>query len=791
MKYARFKYQRGVPKLALGGNTLNNGDQLYNSGKQAVGAVPIWGTAINAGMNIGDAIGKPIRQNAEKLDDQGNIINQDKATAAYTAGVFFNPYKALTRTLTDKNSSTGQKAASLLTGGLSAAFDQKGQKSYFDNIEGNAKAKMAEEQAAIDAQAAEEAQAKAEYDKAQQDNINNNYLNNHSVNGDNGTIYAKYGARLPKYPDGGKVKTSDPNDPRIKAYNDSLTLYNSSKEIEDFVNSLPKNKRGEIDGDRFSNFSKDSVKNKEKVQNHSKAYDYLTKINGTPPYENFTPINAYSKNFNTSYKTGYTNWLKPKTEVVYEGKTAKEGNTEIKATPYYNVKYTKDNTGKVINEEYFDFNNNPIQKMGDGGNLNYIASDTQKAVGNTHEDGGIKLKNNGVPYAEVEDQEIIKEDKVYSDRLELPNGSTIAEEAEKLGKIKGKNEEKSKSYDYRQSNSASRTIDIADQKLEELFNYQEAMKPVKSTYPKYGPGGNLPSFNYNANLDDEALSTGFSNFLGTKEAIPEDKRLSNDYLDLISKGKPTRSYNDSYRSTPNNDAYNMSLYSQQDREALLNPSGNDPQSSGRSFNWQNAAQSAIPFIDNAYNAYQISKTPEVPEFTKKQYYAEKALPMKTNYDINSALSRGNDSYRAMVNDLNNTTNNNQVARANKLGAYSTLLKSNNDLYQNKANVETQLANMNNQNIQNVYNQNIRNKQGIDNLNLSQEDQRRFAKVQRGYDILNAKMSNVANATEDATMLAKDYNMRNLDRERMNLDNARYTTEEQAAIRRRKSKNNIK
>lgn len=59
--------------------------------------------------------------------------------------------------------------------------------------------------------------------------------------------------------------------------------------------------------------------------------------------------------------------------------------------------------------------------MTTGGYLSPVASDTSIANGRTHNEGGINLYDNNMDnFAEIEDQEIIKQDKVYSNRLKVP-----------------------------------------------------------------------------------------------------------------------------------------------------------------------------------------------------------------------------------------------------------------------------------------------------------------------------------------------------------------------------------
>lgn len=110
-------------------------DATYDAGMQAVGKVPVYGQAIAGIASIGDAIGKPIRANAEKMNPDGTLVSRDSSATGYIAGSLFNPYKSLTSTLSNKDVSDGQKAAAIATGGISNAFYAK---SYNNRLEKNA-----------------------------------------------------------------------------------------------------------------------------------------------------------------------------------------------------------------------------------------------------------------------------------------------------------------------------------------------------------------------------------------------------------------------------------------------------------------------------------------------------------------------------------------------------------------------------------------------------------------------------------------------------------------------------
>lgn len=114
-----------------------------------------------------------------------------------------------------------------------------------------------------------------------------------------------------------------------------------------------------------------------------------------------------------------------------------------------------------------------------GGVLKHLASDTVQAEGNTHAQGGIDLvSNNGNPYAEVENKEVIKGDEVFSNRLKT-NGKTYAKVAAGLSKQKGNFEKKLGSTSGTTKATAKRMVANLSDKLEDLFHQQEESKAKK------------------------------------------------------------------------------------------------------------------------------------------------------------------------------------------------------------------------------------------------------------------------------------------------------------------------
>lgn len=138
------------------------GDAAYGAGVSAVGAI---NPVIGGFINIGDAVGKPIKQGAERTDAQGNLLNENKAKAGYVAGTLFNPAKSLSNTLNNKSASGLQKGLAIATGGISnVGFTNQ----YTSQLEKDNKAAISEQQA-LEAQNVAAQQAAAQ---EQQDYIN-------------------------------------------------------------------------------------------------------------------------------------------------------------------------------------------------------------------------------------------------------------------------------------------------------------------------------------------------------------------------------------------------------------------------------------------------------------------------------------------------------------------------------------------------------------------------------------------------------------------------------------------
>lgn len=406
------------------------------------------------------------------------------------------------------------------------------------------------------------------------------------------------------------------------------------------------------------------------------------------------------------------------------------------------AKATYDPSGKLVNGNYI---------KADGGSLNPLASDMSVANGNTHEQGGIELENKqGQPFAEIEDKEVVKDNRVYSDRIKLPNGKTIAEEAKKLGNKKGKAEERAESIYSRTKNAGKREEAFVDKKLNDLFNLQENLTG-RTQNPELG--------NYSVNAYGGLVKYGF----GTNDFDPNNPGIGTNQGAVLTDAQGNQMlannvYNNNPRGNNPQPVSNINTSGGLYNKGAGTNTTNTSTPYGNRGGWNtalNIGASLIPFVDNAYNANLISKTPDLPTPGVRQGFNAMAMPMKTNYNIDPALNDANSAYR----NFNVGADSGQINRANKLGAFSEMLNNKSRLYGTKENMENQMINANQMNIQGVTNQNTANQQNVTNQNLGLKDDYNYRNFMRTNDINQMKSANVSNAVNDANKLVQDRNMK--------------------------------
>ena len=146
----------------------------------------------------------------------------------------------------------------------------------------------------------------------------------------------------------------------------------------------------------------------------------------------------------------------------------------------------------------------------DGSDVNQLSSNMAQYEGSTHENGGIELDTDKdqQPDIEVESQEVIKDNMVFSNRLRpskdiknivrdsgvsVKKGDTYATLSARVGKKKGKFEEQMKSTRVGEKNSAQLMQGRLDETANLLFMDQQVRKFKKGTNGKYSTGGKFPN----------------------------------------------------------------------------------------------------------------------------------------------------------------------------------------------------------------------------------------------------------------------------------------------------------
>lgn len=630
-------------------NAQQKADAVYNGAAQTASMIsPVVGGLIG----IGDAIGAPIKKNAEKMDAQGNLINENGAKTGALIGALANPFKALTTRSTYK-------------GGFSD-FSGNG---YINSIE----------KPAQDAYKAEEAQKQADADALAKQKYNDQMNYSKGYNMVNPTT-GREGAGI--FGEGGDMTGGD--NPPVKPVYSTQAQLNYPMYHQRIVDGKSTYWRGQFHG------SPDAWKTMNK---NPMAY-----------VPNAVPITVdeYNKNLGTG------NMMPTYTAPVDPFATAPTVTTPTNVTPV---------------QAYGGRMAVPYSMKATGGNLVPLASDVTKAVGDTHEqdsngDGmtGITLHNQGQPLAEVENQEVMNGSHVYSDRLKVKPGVTFAKMAETLGRKKGKFEEGTESTNYREKNSANRMTSNIDKDLDILFAKQEQLKQVNGI-------GNMPVNNIPKGANGLDLMD-----------LPDDPSLAK-------------------------------LKTSQSSQPAVNDFSK--------VDWAKVGQTALPYLDNLYNASMINKTPEIPNPVKHVAYDLTPATLKTNININPALNDAQRQYASFQKDSNENNSNSVTSRGNKLAAFSSLIGNKSNLYGAKENGETELINKNSMNNQDVTNQNRGNRQTVDNQNIDATNSYNWANMQRTSDMNAMRSKNFSNAINNATTQVQDHNMEKTDNSRIMTDALRY------------------
>ena len=684
-------------------------DAYYDMGKTTASAInPIVGAA----WGLGDAIGEPIKNNAERLDNTGTLVDRDKAKMSAGIGSFFNPLKALT-------------TRSSYEGGFT---DLTGNK-YAASLEKDAQAQYAAEQERLRLE--QEAEAKRKYD--QQMNYTRAYnLVNPTTGRDGAGIFA----------DGGEMPTTSTSSNATKNNKvvplDSANYYKALNKY-DTINPLQPKEANDV---KFfvGNQITPSLKAYQEKLNAALRAKYNLK-----PEDPITNQFLSKEEADKALEGQYGNYMTYfKAYQDYRGKTPIMPQREVSGTKdlkdedvygqrHYNLfaPYAVPSTQVQANGGKLDL---PYDMKAPGGNVIPLASDSAKVVGDTHQqdsnnDGrnGITLQANGNPIAEVEHNEVMDGQKVFSEKR------GYAKMVEPLLKKKGKLEKLANSTDVREANGGKRMLDKVQADIDSIFEHQQITnpdnKPVINSVPvgKNGLELELP--------EDPKLAAFKPYGTSMRMEVPEDPKLA-----------PLKSYN--------------------------NSNGN---SSGRyaKTDWESLATKGVPYLDNLYNSSIIAQTPNIPKPIHNVSYDLTPVTLKTKHNVNPQLNDAERAYQMLQKDLNENTSSSVTSRGNKLYAFADLLNNKSKIYGNKENIETDLINKNNMNVQTVTDRNLANRQGVDNSNIALDNTFNWNKMQRTSDINKMKTANYANAVDNMTTQVQDKNLESLDQQRIIMDSLKY------------------
>lgn len=150
----------------------------------------------------------------------------------------------------------------------------------------------------------------------------------------------------------------------------------------------------------------------------------------------------------------------------------------------------------------------------EGGALVPIGDGVEKAIGNKHAENkiggtyGIKVNQNGMPVAEIEDGEIVADGNVvYSDQMMYDKNNTYADKMEKITMQRNKLDKKLEGLKKpRQRNGVERQLASLNMAEEALFNKQEMAKLAEGTetLESLAKGGKINKMATGGNFKDIA-----------------------------------------------------------------------------------------------------------------------------------------------------------------------------------------------------------------------------------------------------------------------------------------------
>lgn len=427
-----------------------------------------------------------------------------------------------------------------------------------------------------------------------------------------------------------------------------------------------------------------------------------------------------------------------------------------------------------------------------GGKTKTIANGVEEVEGNTHEQKsidnsyGVTLvnKQNGMPTANVEDEEVIVDGEyVFSDRLSPDGNATFAKKMKSLAMKRNKVEEElsEKQIDTKISNGLKRTLEGIDLKEKELANQQEMMKAMMNTSqePMLAYGGGIgdptaptpvkPKVAFNpssedflpvrkiqriTNPDGSNAYQYFYDKLPNEEGYSEDMNshiyTNDEYINKTSKQHPEYSKEtEMYLKKTGNKVGrdikpNYKLVQQPPKlaygggvpdyvDSSLGTTKNPLTPEEESYRDKGTIDYLAPtLLDNAMN---LGLTIGSPQLAKPIMKTAKSL--KTNINVSPQVGAVKNAVGASVANIAANTSNSNVARANMVSARLRGSEQLGSIYANKENLETQLINSD-----------TMNKQAVDFGNVDTANNQNMLEFTRRNDIASRISANMADVSKN-------------------------------------------
>ncbi len=316
--------------------------------------------------------------------------------------------------------------------------------------------------------------------------------------------FYKKGGRLNKFPDGGKVTKTDDGSKVIDGFKlsakelESLAIFKDDPEsykkaFQEITGFTPAPGSGNKPG---SQTYQNALKAREEAQKRSlSTYNVDRSIPATKTQEAYNaskvdktmtgPKTTTTQKTETYISTGNTELSEKAvndaaSKSVTEGGGTYEG---IQYNPYDSQSYEYEKIGEVKPTEFKKGGNVYLK----GGRLDQVSNNTYKAVGNSHEQGGIKLS----PNAEIEGQESVTDNGdsffVASATLRNPaTGNTFAKDDIAISKKIGK-------FEDRGDKASMNAVKMLEAKKANLQTIQQSMNGDKEGTSMKN-GGRLDKF---------------------------------------------------------------------------------------------------------------------------------------------------------------------------------------------------------------------------------------------------------------------------------------------------------